>query len=221
MKTLSSWRSTRRLLTLSTLTCQPSTGFCQGCCFTSEGAKSLERRQMQTVFYDILVNHQTLDTNSSSHCWRNLVLSWVWSGRLHSIVKNCRSETFANQEEILDTWSAFMDFRGQAQRALEEARNEKVIGVITELTWQFIQTKSETLLGAVDSNVAQLLIVSELTIAEAQLRRCSDLWRWAFTVERAAGEVCDRCRRIDPTTAERHYHATICDQRVGQKSVIR
>ena len=33
----------------------------------------------------------------------------------------------------------------------------------------------------------------------------------AFTVERAAGEVCDRCRRIDPTTAERHYHATICD----------
>ena len=33
----------------------------------------------------------------------------------------------------------------------------------------------------------------------------------AFTVERAAGQVCDRCRRIDPTTAERSYHAVICD----------
>ncbi len=31
------------------------------------------------------------------------------------------AQTFANQEEILDTWSAFMDFRGQAQKALEEA----------------------------------------------------------------------------------------------------
>ena len=33
----------------------------------------------------------------------------------------------------------------------------------------------------------------------------------AFTVERAAGEVCDRCRRIDPSTAGRSYNATICD----------
>ncbi len=31
----------------------------------------------------------------------------------------------------------------------------------------------------------------------------------AFTAERAAGEVCDRCRRIDSTTAERSYHAVI------------
>ena len=38
------------------------------------------------------------------------------------------AQTFANQEEILDTWSAFMDFRGQAQKALEEARNAKLSG---------------------------------------------------------------------------------------------
>jgi len=36
--------------------------------------------------------------------------------------------TFPNEEEILDTWTAFMNFRSQAQKALEEARNEKVIG---------------------------------------------------------------------------------------------
>ena len=38
-----------------------------------EGAKSLERRQMQTVFYDILENHQTLDTNPS------LTAEEIWS----------------------------------------------------------------------------------------------------------------------------------------------
>ena len=77
------------------------------------------------------------------------------------------AETFANQEEILDTWSAFMDFRGQAQKALEEARNEKVIGKSLEAHLTVYPNEVvKTLLGAVDSNVAQLLIVSELTIAE-------------------------------------------------------
>ncbi|MBF1743825.1 MAG: isoleucyl-tRNA synthetase, partial [Streptococcus sp.] len=27
----------------------------------------------------------------------------------------------------------------------------------------------------------------------------------------AEGDVCDRCRRIDPTTKECSYNATICD----------
>ena len=34
---------------------------------------------------------------------------------------------------------------------------------------------------------------------------------WPLQLNAAAGEVCDRCRRIDPTTAERSYHAVICD----------
>ena len=56
----------------------------------------------------------------------------------------------------------------------------------------------KTLLGAVDSNVAQLLIVSELTIAEGSAPEDAVAFEdVAFTVERAAGEVCDRCRRID------------------------
>ena len=69
-----------------------------------------------------------------------------------------------------------------------------------------------TLLGAVDSNVAQLLIVSELTMAEGPAPEAAVSFEdVAFTVERASGEVCDRCRRIDPSTAERSYNATICD----------
>ncbi len=54
--------------------------------------------------------------------------------------------------------------------------------------------------------------MSELTIAEGPAPEAAVSFEdVAFTVERAAGEVCDRCRRIDPTTAERSYHAVICD----------
>ena len=56
------------------------------------------------------------------------------------------------------------------------------------------------------------MIVSKLTIAEGSVPEGAVSFEdVAFTVERAAGEVCDRCRRIDPSTAERSYNATICD----------
>lgn len=71
---------------------------------------------------------------------------------------------------------------------------------------QFIQMKLETPLELLIAS-SPTLIVSELTIAEGSAPEGAVAFEdVAFTVERAAGEVCDRCRRIDPTTAERHYY---------------
>jgi len=179
-----------------------------------EGAKSLERRQMQTVFYDILVKITKLLTpilpHTAEEIWSYLEFETEDFVQLSELPE---AQTFANQEEILDTWAAFMDFRGQAQKALEEARNAKVIGKSLEAHLTVYPNEVvKTLLGAVDSNVAQLLIVSKLTIAEGSAPEGAVSFEdVAFTVERAAGEVCDRCRRIDPSTAERSYNATICD----------
>ena len=99
------------------------------------------------------------------------------------------------------------------KKALEEARNAKLIGKSLEAHLTVYPNEVvKTLLEAVDSNVAQLLIVSALTIAEGSAPEGTVAFEnVAFTVERAAGEVCDRCRRIDPSTAERSYNATICD----------
>ena len=99
------------------------------------------------------------------------------------------------------------------KKALEEARNAKVIGKSLEAHLTVYPNEVvKTLLEAVNSNVTQLLIVSDLTIAEGPAPEAAVSFEdVAFTVERAAGDVCDRCRRIDPTTAERSYHAVICD----------
>ena len=82
-----------------------------------EGAKSLERRQMQTVFYDILVKITKLLTpilpHTAEEIWSYLEFEAEDFVQLSELPE---AETFANQEEILDTWSAFMDFRGQAQK---------------------------------------------------------------------------------------------------------
>ena len=179
-----------------------------------EAAKSLERRQMQTVFYDILVKITKLLTPILPHTAEE-----IWSYLEHEeeefvqLSELPEAQIFPNQEEILDTWSAFMDFRSQAQKALEEARNEKVIGKSLEAHLTVYPNEViKTLLEAVNSDVAQLLIVSQLTIAEGPAPEGALVFEdVAFVVEHAQGQVCDRCRRIDITVKERSYQALVCD----------
>ena len=179
-----------------------------------ESADSLERRQMQTVFYDILVKITKLLTpilpHTAEEIWSYLEFETEEFVQLSELPE---AEAFENQEAILEKWKAFMDFRGQAQKALEEARNEKVIGKSLEAHLTiYPDAEVKELLEGLNTNLAQLLIVSALTIAEGDAPESAvSFENVAFTVERASGEVCDRCRRIDPTTKERSYNATICD----------
>ena len=93
-----------------------------------EGAKSLERRQMQTVFYDILVKITKLLTPILPHTAEEIWSYLEFETEDFVQLSELRSSNFANQEEILDTWAAFMDFVDKHKKALEEARNAKVIG---------------------------------------------------------------------------------------------
>ena len=179
-----------------------------------ESAKSLERRQMQTVFYDILVKITKLLTpilpHTAEEIWSYLEFENEDYVQLSELPE---AEDFANQDALLEKWNAFMDFRGKAQKALEEARNEKVIGKSLEAHLTiYPDAEVKELLESLNTNLAQLLIVSALTIAEGDVPESAVRFQGvSFTVERAEGEVCDRCRRIDPTTKERSYNATICN----------
>lgn len=180
-----------------------------------ESADSLERRCMQTVFYDILVKITKLLTPILPHTTEE-----IWSYLEHETEEYVQLtdmptiQTFENEESILAAWDDFMEFRAHAQKALEEARNAKVIGKSLEAHLTvYANDEVRTMLTALDSNIALLLIVSNLTLAD-EAEKPADAVAFdgvAFSVERASGDVCDRCRRIDPTTQERSYHATLCD----------
>lgn len=179
-----------------------------------EAADDLARRQMQTVFYEILVNITKLLTPILPHTSEE-----IWSYLEHEeeafvqLAEMPEAQEFANQDEILDTWSAFMSLRDQAQKALEEARNAKIIGKSLEAHLTvYASEEVKTLLTALDSNIAQLLIVSQLTVTQEQAPKNALVFEdVAFSVEHARGYVCDRCRRIDETVKERPYHVTICN----------
>ncbi|HEP2137469.1 TPA: isoleucine--tRNA ligase [Streptococcus pyogenes] len=180
-----------------------------------EAANSLERRRMQTVFYDILVKITKLLTPILPHTTEE-----IWSYIEHEseafvqLAEMPVAETFSAQEDILEAWSAFMTLRTQAQKALEEARNAKIIGKSLEAHLTIYASEEvKTLLTALDSDIALLLIVSQLTIADlADAPADAVAFEGvAFIVEHAIGEVCERSRRIDPTTRMRSYNAFVCD----------
>ncbi|HFH9176371.1 TPA: isoleucine--tRNA ligase [Streptococcus agalactiae] len=180
-----------------------------------EAANSPERRRMQTVFYDILVKLTKLLTPILPHTAEE-----IWSYLEHEeeefvqLAEMPVAQTFSGQEEILEDWSAFMTLRTQAQKALEEARNAKVIGKSLEAHLTIYASQEvKTLLTALNSDIALLMIVSQLTIAD-EADKPADSVSFegvAFTVEHAEGEVCERSRRIDPTTKMRSYGVAVCD----------
>uniref|UniRef100_UPI003F68C076 isoleucine--tRNA ligase n=1 Tax=Streptococcus pluranimalium TaxID=82348 RepID=UPI003F68C076 len=180
-----------------------------------EAANSAERRRMQTVFYDILVKITKLLTPILPHTAEE-----IWSYLEHEEEEFVQlsempvAQTFEGQEAILEEWDGFMEFRTHAQKALEEARNAKVIGKSLEAHLTvYASDEMKALLASLDSDIGLLLIVSQLTIAD-EADKPADAVAFegvAFSVERAEGEVCERSRRIDPTTRMRSYGVMVCD----------
>ncbi|WP_367783189.1 isoleucine--tRNA ligase [Streptococcus pluranimalium] len=180
-----------------------------------EAANSPERRRMQTVFYDILVKITKLLTPILPHTAEE-----IWSYLEHEEEEFVQlsempvTQTFEGQEAILEEWDGFMEFRTHAQKALEEARNAKVIGKSLEAHLTvYASEEMKALLASLDSDIGLLLIVSQLTIAD-EADKPADAVAFegvAFSVERAEGEVCERSRRIDPTTRMRSYGVMVCD----------
>ncbi|MGT2867019.1 isoleucine--tRNA ligase [Streptococcus fryi] len=179
-----------------------------------ESDKALERRQMQTVFYDILVKLTQLLTPIIPHTAEE-----IWSYLEHEeaefvqLTDMPKLEVFENEDVTLSQWQDFMTFRTHAQKALEEARNAKVIGKSLEAHLTvYVTDEVKAKLEALSSNLAQLLIVSEFTVTQGQAPAdaltVDDI---SFVVTHADGQVCERCRRIDQTAVERSYQVTVCD----------
>ncbi len=156
-----------------------------------------------------LWNHQTLDTNHLTQRKKSGHILSLKQKTLFNCQKLPEAETFANQERNLG-YMGLHGLRGQAQKALEEARNAKVIGKSLEAhdslpKWSGIFLEQWT---AMWLNFWSCL---NWPSQKDQLQKARISFEdVTFTVERATGEVCERCRR-DPTTAERSYHAVICD----------
>ncbi|MCR1929839.1 isoleucine--tRNA ligase [Enterococcus gallinarum] len=181
-----------------------------------EAENDPQRRAMQTVFYQTAVALTKLLTpiipHTAEEIWSHLKEeeAYVQLAELPSY------ESFANQAELLDMWTAFLSFRDNVLKALEEARNEKLIGKSLEAKVTIYPSQPlADLLTAVDADLAQLLIISPdfFEIKEAGSAAPEAALQFedgAILIEKADGEVCDRCRQVRTDVGVDEKLPTLC-----------
>lgn len=152
-----------------------------------------KRRSMQTVLYQIVVDMTKLLAPILAHTSEE-----VWSHIPHveeeSVHLTRMPERVAVDAEFMEKWNTFMKLRDDVNRALEVARNEKVIGKSLE---------AKVVIGSNDnfdattflqqfSDLQQLFITSQAEVVD-KVENGESYQYGDIHIEHAHGEKCERC----------------------------
>ncbi|QHE61231.1 isoleucine--tRNA ligase [Rossellomorea vietnamensis] len=180
-----------------------------------ESENHYERRAIQTVLYESLVALTKLMSPILSH-----TADEVWAyipgaeGESVQLTDMPEVQQLANADELKEKWNTFLELRDDVLKALEEARNQKVIGKsLTAKVTLYVNDETKGLLDSIKEDLKQLFIVSAFEIGgkvnEAPEHALS-LGENNIVVEKAEGETCDRCWIVTPTVGEDKDHPTLC-----------
>ncbi|MBO9130246.1 isoleucine--tRNA ligase [Bacillus sp. 165] len=180
-----------------------------------EAANNQERRAIQTVLYEVLVALTKLVSPILSH-----TADEVWpyipgmSEESAQLTDMPEVQEIADAKELKEKWDAFMLLRDDVLKALELARNEKVIGKsLNASITLYPTTEMKHLLESVTENLKQLFIVSDFTVAgtiEDAPAEAKKYERTAVVVKQAEGETCERCWVVSKTIGQDSEHPTLC-----------
>ena len=180
-----------------------------------EAKDQSDRRAIQTVLYESLMTLIKLVAPILSHT-ADEVWSFIPSVQEESVQLTDFPEEkeLANAKELLVKWSKFMNVRDEVLKALEEARNEKVIGKsLTAKISLYVKDETKVLLDSIHENLQQIFIVSEFEVAgsfnEAP-EQAIKLEHAAIVVTKAEGETCERCWTVTTHVGEKEDHPTLC-----------
>ncbi|MBH9579818.1 isoleucine--tRNA ligase [Staphylococcus felis] len=177
-----------------------------------------KRRSMQTVLYRILVNMTKLLAPIIPH-----TADEVWSYIEHVEEESVHLSDMPQKEKIdealLEKWSTFMALRDDVNRALEVARNEKVIGKSLEAKVKIGNSSSFDTVEFLQSfnDLHQLFIVSQVEVVDepngteyqygnieitfADGEKCARCWNYSDSLGSVGEmtELCPRCQEVVKT----------------------
>ncbi|MBD8068371.1 isoleucine--tRNA ligase [Bacillus sp. PS06] len=182
-----------------------------------EASSNEERRAIQTVLYESLITLTKLVAPILPHT-ADEVWNYIDSVEEESVqlVDMPESKQFNNADSLEEKWDAFMELRDDVLKALEVARNEKVIGKSLSAQIElYPNEKAKALLDSVSENLAQLFIVSGFKIAGAYQdapEQAKEFEQVKIVVTPAEGETCDRCWVVSTTVGQDQSHPTLCSR---------
>ncbi|MED2943124.1 isoleucine--tRNA ligase [Bacillus swezeyi] len=185
-----------------------------------EHADHQDRRSMQTVFYETLLALVKLIApilpHTADEMWTHFTFVTEKSVQLSDMPE---TQEIPNAKETEETFDRFMKLRDDVLKALETARNEKIIGKssVASLTL-YPNEQSKALLSSIKEDVKQLFIVSELAIGGTEAEAPEEAQSFEtgkIVVTQAEGETCERCRMVSKEIGQDADHPELCPRCAG------
>lgn len=179
-----------------------------------EAMDNHRRRSIQTGYYEILTTLVQLLTpiipHTADEVWEYIPGTNVETVQLTDIPEPREIVDFDHQ--AIEKWDHFMEIRDDVLKALEVARNEKVIGKSLEAKISIVAKDMQTkeVLTSI-SHLHQLFIVSEAKIVE-QEENAAEYRHVYVLVEKHPGSTCERCWVASETVGENLAHPTLCSR---------
>jgi isoleucyl-tRNA synthetase len=182
-----------------------------------EATNNHERRAIQTVLYESLIALTKLVSPILSHTadevWKFIPAVTEQSVQLTDLPEY---QELSNAKELEEKWSQFLNLRDDVLKALEEARNKKVIGKsLTAKVTLYVNDNSRALLDSIKENMNQLFIISGFEVAGTYVEAPENaikLETAAIVVTKAEGETCERCWIVTPEVGQDPDHSTLCQR---------
>lgn len=178
-----------------------------------EHADHPDRRSMQTVFYETLMALVKLTApilpHTADELWSHLSFVEEPSVQLTDMPEGVAVPQAEATEVKFDR---FMEVRDDVLKALEIARNEKVIGRSLEASVTLYATEEvKNLLASIKEDVKQLFIISELTVEDEKHADASapEYTSGRIVVQKAEGELCERSRIISKDVGANPKYPTL------------
>ncbi|MFD1447030.1 isoleucine--tRNA ligase [Oceanobacillus profundus] len=178
-----------------------------------EAADNKRRRSIQTGYYEVLTTLVKLLTpiipHTTDEVWEYIPGAEAESVQLTDIPE---PREIAGMDALAPKWNHFMNVRDDVLKALEEARNDKVIGKSLEAKITIVPKDEETKEVLTNmEHLHQFLIVSEAVLSESN----GSAKEYKFVdvaVEKHPGEKCERCWVASETVGEDHDHPELCSR---------
>lgn len=165
------------------------------------------RRSMQTVLYKILTQLNRLLAPVLVHTSEEIYQFTPHESK-ESIHLESMPEKAEVDTELVGKWKQFMKVRDDVYKALERARNEKVIGKSLEAK-VFITEPENMSFNDIKGNLEQFFIVSQVEVVDT-LSDGTEYDHVSVKVEHAEGVRCERCWNYSTADAIVNGEDDIC-----------
>ncbi len=180
-----------------------------------ESENHQDRRAIQTVLYESLLTLTKLVAPILPHTADEV---WPFIPGMEEesvqLVDMPVSSELPKSVEIEKKWDQFMLLRDDVLKALEMARNEKIIGKsLTASVTLYTNKKSNELLQSIQEDLKQLFIVSNVELGgdlEDAPEFAPKFENVSIHITAADGETCERCWVVSKDVGQELEHPTLC-----------